>query len=136
MKTPTQFRHFKCKGVTLIELTIVILILLLLVSSAFLGVGYFRDWQKGVAASEDLKEVYAAQRLYLSEHPTVLVTDLTKEKVVPYLPDGAADFPVVKGLDDQTLTIDITKSPPVFMDGGTVYDPSGSTTDNLWDAGK
>ncbi|GAA5497174.1 hypothetical protein Rhal01_03364 [Rubritalea halochordaticola] len=136
MKTSIQFRKVVNRGVTLIELTVVICILLLLVTGSIISVNYYRNWQRGLAAGEDLKEVYSAQRMYLAEHPTVLVTDLTADLIIPYLPDGAAELPTVEGLKGEALTIDITTSPPTFMDGGVIYDPSGSPTDNLWDAGR
>lgn len=136
MKTSTFRKASSRKGVTLIEMTIVIALVLMLVTGAFLSIGYYQDWQKGLSAGEDIKKVYSAQRQYLAENPTKLVADLKDDDIKPFMPDGTGAFPAVEGLGGEVLTYDISKSPPVFMNGGAVYDPSGSPTDNLWDAGK
>jgi hypothetical protein len=52
-----------------------------------------------------------------------------------YLPQGWAGMPVIEGLDDELLTIDHNVMPPVFMLSGSIYDPSGSSSDGLWDTG-
>jgi hypothetical protein len=44
-------------------------------------------------------------------------------------------MPVIEGLDDELLTIDHNVMPPVFMLSGSIYDPSGSSSDGLWDTG-
>lgn len=136
MKTSTFHQSPLKKGVTLIEMTIVIALVLMLVTGAFLSVGYYQNWQKGLSAGEDIKKVYSAQRQYLAENPTKIVADLKDDDIKPFMPDGTGVFPTVEGLGGEALTIDITVSPPVYKNGGTVYDPSGSSTDNLWDAGK
>ncbi|MDP4780856.1 MAG: type II secretion system GspH family protein [Akkermansiaceae bacterium] len=80
----------KCKsGFTLLEMTIVIGMMLTLISVG-LGVSkQYGNWQMGRAASEDLRSVYAAQRLYLSDNPTALVSSITDAKLIPYLANRA-----------------------------------------------
>lgn len=124
-------------GFTLLEMTVVIGVMLTLIGVG-LGVSrQYSDWQLGRAASEDLRSVYAAQRLYLSDNPTALVSSLTDAELIPYLANRATSMPTVKGLDGVTRTIRVDVSPPVISDGGTnVYDPSGTTSDSLWDVGE
>ncbi|MGJ8643261.1 MAG: type II secretion system protein [Luteolibacter sp.] len=124
-------------GFTLLEMTIVIGVLLTLIGVGLGVSSQYTNWQLGRAASEDLRSVYAAQRLYLSDNPTDLVSDLTNSKLIPYLANRATSMPTVKGLDGVTRTIRVDVSPPVVSDGGTnVYDPSGTTSDSLWDVGE
>lgn len=124
-------------GFTLLEMTVVIGVMLTLIGVG-LGVSkQYSNWQLGRAAAEDLRSVYAAQRLYLSDNPTELVSDLTDNKLIPYLANRATSMPTVKGLDGVMRTIRVDVSPPVVSDGGTsVYDPSGTTSDSLWDVGE
>lgn len=124
------------KGFSLIELTVVISIMLLLTGATFLGVKAYSNWQKGLDAGESLKKIYTAQKLYLAQHPTKAVTSITEADVINYMPDGSTALPTAEGLDGETLTIDVTTSPPVFNNGADVYDPSGNLNDNLWDTGK
>jgi len=121
------------KGVTLIELSLVIAIILILVSISSIGISSYRNWAKGLAAGEDLKAVYQAQKLYLADNPTTVVANITSADITPYLPNGMTAIPTVTDLDGGTRTVSFTVSPPVLSGG---YDPSSSTTDSLWDAGK
>ena len=121
------------KGVTLIELSLVIGIILILVSTSSIGISFYKDWQKGLAAGEDLKAVYQAQKLFLADNPTTLVADIKVADITPYLPNNMAAIPTITGLDGVARTITITVSPPV-IDGG--YDPSSPNDNSLWDAGK
>lgn len=131
-----NFKNRK-SGFTLLELTVVIGVMLTLIGVG-LGVSrQYTDWQLGRAASEDLRSVYSAQRLYLSDNPTAPVSSLTNEKLIPYLANRATSMPTIKGLDGVMRTIRVDVSPPVVSDGGTnVYDPSGTTSDSLWDVGE
>jgi len=133
---PEQHRH-PGRGLTLLEMTIVIMILLVLTGgSLYLG-GKIGDWRSGRNAAETLRTVYTAQRMFLSENPTVKVSELTAEQLIPYLPGGATAMPTVTSLEDDELEIMITVSPPVVdAGGGEVYDPSGSPKDGLWDIGR
>ncbi|MFT3992178.1 MAG: type II secretion system protein [Luteolibacter sp.] len=124
------------KGVTLLEMTVVIMIMLTLIGMSMFSFRKYTEWQKGRAAGESLREVYTAQRMYLADNPTTPVADLNDALLIPYLPNNAAALPVVQSLVNTNLTISVTSSPPVFLDGDTVYDPSGSTTDSLWDVGE
>lgn len=133
MKTQKNTQY---KGITLIELTLVISIVLVLVSTTTIGISYYRDWQTGLAAGEDLKAVYQAQKLFLADNPTTPLASITAANIIAHLPNGMTAIPVVKGLDDEALTIDFNSSPPRFTSGGATYDKSGSNDNSVWDAGK
>ncbi len=124
-------------GFTLLEMTVVILVLLTLMGTGLYVSNQYQNWQLGRNASENLRMVHAAQRQYLADNPTVAVSSITAEVLIPYLSNRAAALPTIEALDGSTLTIDVTVNPPVIDDGnGGAYDPSGSTEDSLWDAGK
>jgi len=121
------------KGVTLIELSLVIGIILILVSISSIGISSYRNWEKGLAAGEDLKAVYQAQKLFLADNPTSAVADITQTDIIAYLPNGLLEIPQVKGLDGSPRDIIYTVSPPI-IDGN--YDPSPPGDNSLWDAGQ
>lgn len=124
-------------GVTLLEMTVVILVLLSLMGTGLIVSTQYKNWQLGRAASEELRNVYSAQRLYLADNPTVAVADITAADLIPYLTSRATVMPTVKSLEGTTLTIKVDVSPPVINNGsGGVYDPSGNSLDSLWDVGK
>ncbi len=124
------------RGVTLIEMTVVIVVLMTLIGASIYAVGGYKEWKLGAAAAVDLRKVYNAQRTYLAENPTETVASLTAAKVIPYLSDGAASLPTVEALDGTEYTIKVNKSPPVVIDAaGTTYDPSDDPEDGLWDVG-
>lgn len=107
----------KQRGVTLIELSIVILVLLTLVGiSVYVGGGY-NAWNKERLAMEQLRTVYAAQRGFLADHPTTAVSALTPEMIIPYLPTGEEAIPIVEGLDGSSQTIQVDVMPPVVPNG-------------------
>ncbi|MEM9079750.1 MAG: type II secretion system protein [Verrucomicrobiota bacterium] len=124
-------------GFTILEMTMVILVMLGLLGlfvSANQGIG---DWQKGKDAAITLREVETAQRQYLADNPQVDLSAVTGAQVANYLEGGPASLPQVESLKGDLLTIDVTQSPPVVVDaGGATYDPSGSPDDSLWDVGK
>jgi len=128
---------FSQKAFTLLEMTIVILVLL-----TFLGIGVFSarrlgEWKLGRQAGETLRTVYSAQRMFLADNPTTIVGNITAANIIPYLPNNATSMPTVESLAGANLTILVNQSPPVINDGGgVVYDPSGSNTDSLWDVGE
>jgi type II secretory pathway pseudopilin PulG len=125
------------KGVTLLELTVVIFVILSMMGATMYFGGNIGEWNKGKKASAALQAVYAAQRSYLADHPRKAVNTLTSNDMVEYLPSGASTLPVVEDLNGNTLYFDVTKSPPVLIDaGGATYDPSNSTSDSLWDVGE
>ena len=95
------------------------------------------EWKLGREAGETLRTVYSAQRMFLADNPTKLVGDITAANLIPYLPNNATAMPTVKSLTGASLSIMVNVSPPVINAGsGVVYDPSGSSTDSLWDVGK
>ena len=127
----------KKPGVTLIELTVVIFVVLSLMGTTMYFAGNLGEWRKGKEAAAVLREVYSAQRLYLSDHPREAVASLVASDLVPYLPSGVSSIPSVEDLDGNTLTVNVAVSPPVLESGGgDVYDPSGSSDDSLWDVGE
>lgn len=132
---PPASKQRSCLGLTLIELTVVILVLLTIIG---LGVNYslgLKDWKKAQAASESLRAVYIAQKSYLADNPTTSLADLEHSDLVPYLPNGLTAIPTIEALDGTQKIIIVTKSPPVIGSADAPYDPSGSPSDSLWDVG-
>lgn len=124
-------------GFTLLELSIVIGVMLALISGGMFASRKVGDWRLARQASESLRLVYSAQRMYLADNPTTSVSSLTAAQLVPYLPNQATAIPTVKSLTGATLTIIVNVSPPVVNAGsGTSYDPSGNPRDSLWDVGE
>ncbi len=125
------------RAFTLLELSMVIMVLLALISSGMFVSTKIDEWKLGRLASEQLRSVYSAQRMYLADNPTASVTSLTGPLLIPYLPNRAAAIPTVKSLTGATLSIRVNVTPPVVDAGsGVPYDPSGSTKDSLWDVGE
>lgn len=130
-------RHCTRRGTTLLELTIVILVLLTIIGVSMYASGSISKWKKGREAAEQLRLVYAAQRSYLADNPTASVSSLTESLLIPYLPDHSSAIPTVTSLEGSTLKIKVNVTPPIVdAGGGTAYDPSGSSEDSLWDVGK
>ena len=130
-------RSHRPSGFTLVELSLVIFLLIALMSTGMFASSAISKWQAGKVASETLRGVYVAQRTYLADHPTTAVSALTRNALLPYLPDRPATFPTVTGLDNVAREIRVTVSPPVVISsGGGVYDPSGNSKDSLWDVGE
>jgi type II secretory pathway pseudopilin PulG len=134
MRAVTKIRS--PRGATLIEMSIVICVLLALMSTGLYFGSKISEWQAGKEAAEQLRGVYAAQRMYLADHPTTPVANLNAALITPYLPNNPGAMPTILSLDDEALDINVTVSPPVLTLGGVAYDPSGSASDSLWDAGK
>ncbi|MDB6076757.1 MAG: hypothetical protein JWO82_504 [Akkermansiaceae bacterium] len=128
------------RGFTILEMSMVVCLILILITMSFFGWRGVDTWKKGKAASESLRTAYIAQRAYLADNPTAKVANLTQAMLQPYLPNNAATFPVITSLTGATLAIRVNVSPPYATDGsattGNRYDPSGSTTDLLWDVGE
>lgn len=124
-------------GFSLVEMTIVMMILLTLVGVGFYSASSIKDWRLGREASEKLRTVHAAQRLCLSDNPTVAVNALTPALVIPYLPNQATSMPTVESLTGAILSIKVDVFPPIIDNGsGAAYDPSGNRKDSLWDVGE
>lgn len=125
------------RAFTLVEMSIVIMVLMALISTGLFVSKKTDEWRLGRQASESLRSVYSAQRMYLADNPTASVSSLTSALLIPYLPNQATSIPTVKSLVGTTLTIIITVMPPVVNAGsGTTYDPSGNSKDSLWDVGE
>lgn len=123
-------------GLTLIEVTVVIVVLMTLIGMSMFAVGGYKEWKLGAAAAAELRRVYNAQRTYLAEHPTETPGSLTAAKIIPYMTDGVTSLPTVEGMDGNQYSIKVDVSPPVVVDGsGAAYDPSGDSDDGLWDVG-
>jgi len=123
-------------GFTLIEISLVIGLMIGLALFTGMNISAIQDWQKGKDAALALEAVFAAQRAYMADHPTADIEEVTRIELEAYLPTGWTTMPTVRSLDDGTLTIDHSVMPPQLLSGTTVYDPSGSGTDGLWDIGK
>jgi type II secretory pathway pseudopilin PulG len=125
------------RAFTLLEMTIVIMVLIALIGTGLFVSRKMDDWKLGREASETLRQVYSAQRMFLAENPTRLVSSLVASDIVPYLPTPSTSLPTVKSLAGTNLTIKVDVSPPVINAGsGVVYDPSGDNRDSLWDVGE
>jgi prepilin-type N-terminal cleavage/methylation domain-containing protein len=136
MKT-TRPSIIRRRGFTLLEMTIVILVLVSLISTGLFVNTKMGEWKLGRSASETLRQVYSAQRMFLADNPTRLVSSITATDVIPYLPSNATALPTVKSLTGASLGILVNVSPPVINAGsGVTYDPSGSNRDSLWDVGE
>ena len=124
-------------GFMIVEMSMVIgIILALLFIGGMLSVSAVRDWREGKDASLGLQAVYAAQRAYLADHPTLAIAAVSSTDLEEYLPTGWSAMPTAVGLGGETLVLDFNMMPPVFKAGGTPYDPSSKTDDALWDVGE
>jgi prepilin-type N-terminal cleavage/methylation domain-containing protein len=126
--------NFRASGFTLVELSVVIAVIILLAGAASLGIKPYYAYRDGRAAGEALRSVKAAQLMFLADHPSTLVSALTQDTdpttgLLPYMPNGT--WPLLPSLNGAVPTINWTVFPPVM----SVPDPSGSTTDGLWDVG-
>jgi prepilin-type N-terminal cleavage/methylation domain-containing protein len=140
MNSPRSPRHTK-RGFTLLEMTVVILVLLALMKIGLFTSTKMDEWKLGRAASETLRGVYAAQRMYLADNPTTAPSALTDTLLLPYMANNSGGtltaMPTIKSLTGSTLGILVNVAPPVINAGsGVTYDPSGSNKDSLWDVGE
>lgn len=124
-------------GATLIEITVVLLLILSLVGIGSFATVKISEWRLGREAGETLRTVYSAQRMFLADRPTTVVSSITAAELIPYLPGNMTAIPTVESLEGTQLSIIINTIPPVVdAGGGAIYDPSGSTSDTLWDIGQ
>jgi type II secretory pathway pseudopilin PulG len=121
-------------GVTLVELSITIGVMIILAAIVSLSVQPFIAYRDGRAAGEALRAVKAAQLLYLADNPATNVNTLTQAMLLPYMPNGA--WPTLPKVGSQQPAINCAVFPPKATLGGATYDPSGSPTDGLWDVGQ
>lgn len=137
MKTNAPSRQ-PSRGFTLLEVTTVIVILLIFMRLGLYSSSKIDQWKLGRNASETLRSVHSAQRMYLADNPTTNVSTLTPAMILPYLPPGnVTTMPTVKSLTGANLSITVSVSPPIINNGaGVAYDPSGKTNDSLWDIGE
>jgi prepilin-type N-terminal cleavage/methylation domain-containing protein len=130
---PSGRQNLRASGFTLVELTVAIAVILVLVGAASLGVKPFYAYRDGRSAGEMLRAVKAAQLMYLSDNPSTAVTSLTSALLLPYMPNGT--WPTLPTTSTGVPTVNCTVFPPVAVLNNATYDPSGSTTDGLWDVG-
>lgn len=123
-------------GLTLLEMTLVICVLLILIGTSFIATAKVTEWRLGKEASEALRTVYTAQRMFLADNPTAVTSSITEAQIKPYLPTRGNLMPTLKPIKGAALTINLTTVPPHALQGGSRYDPSGNFTDNLWDVGE
>jgi len=139
---PSATKQFQPSAFTLLEMSIVIMVLLSLIGVGLFSSNKIDEWKLARQASETLRSVYSAKRMFLSDNPTRPVTTLTTADLIPYLPNNAVAMPPAKSLTGAALGYKVndatpTKPPVYFIDGsGVHYDPSGSYTDQLWDVGE
>lgn len=124
-------------GFTLVEMTVVIMVLMTLLGTGLFVSKQYSNWQLARTGAENLRTVYAAQRMYLADNPTATVANITTGQIIPYLPNRATTMPTVISLTGATLAIRVNVTPPNINNGdGGIYDPSGNSTDSLWDIGQ
>ncbi|MGJ8632446.1 MAG: type II secretion system protein [Luteolibacter sp.] len=129
-------RRVPQNGFTLIEISIVLMLMIALLGLSMFVSRAYQEWQLARTAAEELHTVYVAQRMFLADNPTTTVSAITDSQIIPYLTGNLTALPTVTSLEDQTLSIRVDVSPPVIDDGsGGTYDPSGSSNDSLWDVG-
>ena len=121
-------------GFSLVEISLVIAMMLGLATVVGLNVTMLRDWQEGKNAGLSLQAVFAAQRAYMADHPTANIATVTSAQLQAYLPQGWPTMPAFTGLDNEALVLDHTVMPPRLLLNNAVYDPSGKSSDGIWDA--
>lgn len=137
---------FPQRAFTLLEMTIVILVLLTLIGTGVFSAGKMGEWKQAREVGEALRTVRTAQRMFLADNPTTLVANITEAELIPYIPGVSqtppmpttlsAVLPALKSLNGSSLGFLVNEFPPRVAISGVKYDPSGSDTDSLWDSGK
>ncbi|MFT5469978.1 MAG: prepilin-type N-terminal cleavage/methylation domain-containing protein [Verrucomicrobiales bacterium] len=133
MRSTIDRRYFGRRGMTIIEMSVTLALLISLAGVITFSLGGYGDWKLGKEASGALQSVYLAQKSLLADRPTIRLIDLTAADLVPYLPGGATEIPKVEALDGGSLDIDYNIMPPKIVGG---YDPSPSEDDGVWDVGR
>ncbi len=122
-------------AMTVIELSLTLSLMLIFATITIFSVSGIKNWKLGRIAGEELRAVYLAQKSYLADHPVEKIANLTSGDLIPYLTGGRTQIPFVESLEGEMLAITYTVIPPVINSAGGIYDPSGSTSDSLWDVG-
>jgi len=123
------------RGFTVVEITLTIALLVSLAMLTLSAVNPLGSWRAGKEAGVLLQAVYAAQKTYLADNPNADITQVSAAQLIPYLSTGASQMPTSTALNGSALTVNFNVMPPVWLNGSQVYDPSGSSTDGLWDVG-
>jgi prepilin-type N-terminal cleavage/methylation domain-containing protein len=123
------------RGLSLVEMSLVIALMLALASIVTFSLSAVTEWKTGRDAAEKLRSVYIAQKSFLADQPSKSYATFTPGELIPYLPGRSGAMPTAVSKDGQTLTLNIQVMPPVFRIGDSVYDPSDTTSDGLWDVG-
>jgi type II secretory pathway pseudopilin PulG len=132
-------------GVTLVEMSITIAVLILLATVVAMSVQPYSAYRDGRAAGEALRAVKAAMQMYLADNPSAQVSSLTPALLAPYLPPQSqqsaqnnlnSPLPALPLVNGVMPGIQVTSFPPVATLNGGPYDPSPSKTDGLWDVGQ
>ena len=124
------------RGMTIIELSVTLGLMLSLASVVVMSANGITDWKLARNAGLDLRSVYVAQKSYLADHPTNSIATVVAADLSPYMPLQGATIPSVESLEGTQLPINFNVIPPVVVNGGSTYDPSGNSMDGLWDVGK
>lgn len=132
----TTRRWLRCRGFTLLEISLVLGLILGLSVMISFGYNSVTGWRKGRDAGLSLQAVYAAQRAYMADNPTAEISVVTAAQLNAYLPQGWLSLPVFVGLNGEVLTLRYVIMPPVLLSGSSLYDPSAKSTDGLWDVGE
>lgn len=132
------------KGLTLIEMTIVILVLLILTGIGMQSAQWIGAWRLGKLASETLRSVHAAQRMYVADNPLAAVAGFDAALIDPYVIggppvapapiDGAALQIIYNFIEDDDTSPMLGQLVPIVDQGGR-YDRSTTNFDGLWDIG-
>ena len=123
------------RAFSLIEVTLVIGLMLTLAGIVAYTVSSMSDWKNGRDAAEKLRAVYLAQKSFLADQPAKDLTTFTEAEIIPYLPGNPGAMPTQTGNDGEALVFNIQVMPPTLTLAGSVYDPSASPKDGLWDVG-
>lgn len=129
----------KNSGFTLMETCIALALALAGASVVAMTAMYFVNASEGRRAGDALRAVEAAQGLYFSNNPNGSVATVTAAQlasVMPNSPGSNLNVLLPTRLAGQGVTINFNAAPPVLVKSGSVYDPSGNSSDGRWDAGK
>ncbi len=127
--------HRHEKGLSLVEMSLVIALMLGLATIVTYSISGVLDWKLGRDATEKLRAVYIAQKSYLADRPSKSFSTFTSAELIPYLPGNPGVMPSAAALNGQVLALNFTSLPPFYMVGGQRYDPTESQTDGIWDVG-